>query len=125
MTGNNNRAFYSRRNLGSILQITATHEIPVRPSVNPAFTGNVILGNPNEYFNPNAFIVAAYRNVRQSAPRPFERSGSGAVRLIDFEKYGVVGTCASSIPDGILQHSEPGELCNAERGGVFLGLRDS
>ena len=30
---------------------------PVRPSVNPAFTGNVILGSPNEYFNPNAFIV--------------------------------------------------------------------
>lgn len=30
---------------------------PVRPSVNPAFTGDVILGSPNEYFNPNAFIV--------------------------------------------------------------------
>ena len=30
---------------------------PVRPSVNPAFSGNVILGNPNEYFNPAAFIV--------------------------------------------------------------------
>lgn len=30
---------------------------PVRPSVNPSFAGNVILGNPNEYFNPNAFIV--------------------------------------------------------------------
>ncbi|HEX4811033.1 MAG TPA: carboxypeptidase-like regulatory domain-containing protein [Bryobacteraceae bacterium] len=32
---------------------------PVRPSVNPAFTGNVVLGNPNEYFNPYAFIVPA------------------------------------------------------------------
>lgn len=30
---------------------------PIRPSVNPAFTGPVILGSPNEYFNPNAFIL--------------------------------------------------------------------
>jgi hypothetical protein len=30
---------------------------PVRPSVNPAFSGPVILGSPNQYFNPNAFIV--------------------------------------------------------------------
>ena len=29
---------------------------PVRPFVNPAFTGPVILGNPNQWFNPNAFI---------------------------------------------------------------------
>ncbi len=39
---------------------------PVRPSWNPAFTGNVILGNPNEYFNPNAFITppnGTYGNV--------------------------------------------------------------
>jgi hypothetical protein len=29
---------------------------PVRPSVNPNFTGPVILGGPNQYFNPNAFV---------------------------------------------------------------------
>jgi hypothetical protein len=29
---------------------------PVRPSLNPNFTGNVIVGSPNEYFNPAAFI---------------------------------------------------------------------
>jgi carboxypeptidase family protein len=32
---------------------------PVRPSVNPAFTGPVILGSPNGYFNPTAFIAPA------------------------------------------------------------------
>ena len=32
---------------------------PVRPSVNPSFSGNVILGNPNKYFDPNAFMVPA------------------------------------------------------------------
>ncbi|HEV2232943.1 MAG TPA: carboxypeptidase regulatory-like domain-containing protein [Terriglobia bacterium] len=39
---------------------------PVRPSLNPAFTGPVILGSPNRYFNPNAFIVprnGTYGNV--------------------------------------------------------------
>jgi len=39
---------------------------PVRPSLNPAFSGKVILGSPNQYFNPDAFIVppnGTYGNV--------------------------------------------------------------
>jgi hypothetical protein len=28
---------------------------PVRPSLNPSFSGPVFIGSPNEYFNPNAF----------------------------------------------------------------------
>ena len=32
---------------------------PIRPSVNPNFSGPVILGSPNKYFNPNAFILPA------------------------------------------------------------------
>jgi Carboxypeptidase regulatory-like domain len=39
---------------------------PVRPSWNPDFKGNVILGGPNEYFNPLAFIqplTGTYGNV--------------------------------------------------------------
>jgi hypothetical protein len=30
---------------------------PVRPFRNPDFTGPVILGNPNQWFNPNAFLA--------------------------------------------------------------------
>ena len=30
---------------------------PVRPFVNPAFSGPVILGSPNQWFNPNAFLA--------------------------------------------------------------------
>jgi hypothetical protein len=30
---------------------------PVRPFLNPAFTGPVVPGNPNQWFNPNAFIA--------------------------------------------------------------------
>jgi hypothetical protein len=33
---------------------------PVRPFLNPAFTGPVILGNPNQWFNPNAFLAPAF-----------------------------------------------------------------
>jgi hypothetical protein len=39
---------------------------PVRPSWNPDFQGNIILGGPNEYFNPLAFIQplnGTYGNV--------------------------------------------------------------
>jgi hypothetical protein len=32
---------------------------PDRPSLNPSFTGPVILGSPNRWFNPNAFILPA------------------------------------------------------------------
>ncbi len=30
---------------------------PDRPSVNPAFTGDVVTGNPKQWYNPNAFIL--------------------------------------------------------------------
>ncbi len=30
---------------------------PDRPSLNPSFSGPVVLGNPNQWFNPNAFIL--------------------------------------------------------------------
>ncbi len=39
---------------------------PIRPLWNPAFSGSVILGGPNQYFNPNAFVLPAagtYGNV--------------------------------------------------------------
>jgi hypothetical protein len=39
---------------------------PIRPSWNPAFTGQLILGGPNQYFDPNAFVVppnGTYGNV--------------------------------------------------------------
>jgi hypothetical protein len=41
---------------------------PVRPFLNPNFTGSVVTGNPNQWFNPNAFIappstIGFYGNV--------------------------------------------------------------
>jgi hypothetical protein len=42
---------------------------PVRPSINPTFTGTFIDGGPNQYFNPNAFIQplpGTYGNVARN-----------------------------------------------------------
>jgi hypothetical protein len=39
---------------------------PVRPSLNPAFQGKVVLGDPSRYFDPNAFVIpvsGTYGNV--------------------------------------------------------------
>jgi hypothetical protein len=43
---------------------------PVRPSLNPNFTGPIILGGPGRYFDPNAFI-APLANTYGNAPRNF------------------------------------------------------
>jgi hypothetical protein len=43
---------------------------PVRPSLNPAFTGSIIEGGPGQYFNPNAFIQPL-ANTYGNAPRNF------------------------------------------------------
>ncbi|HEV3059960.1 MAG TPA: carboxypeptidase-like regulatory domain-containing protein [Vicinamibacterales bacterium] len=45
---------------------------PVRPFLNPAFSGSVVTGNPNQWFNPNAFIAPPstsgfYGNVGRNA----------------------------------------------------------
>jgi hypothetical protein len=43
---------------------------PVRPSLNPAFSGPVIPGSPSQYFNPNAFLVppnGTYGNLGRDA----------------------------------------------------------
>ena len=43
---------------------------PIRPSWNPNFTGNLIIGSATQYFNPNAFIVptaGTYGNVRRNS----------------------------------------------------------
>jgi hypothetical protein len=41
---------------------------PVRPSLNPAFTGSIVRGGPGQYFNPNAFIQPL-ANTYGNAPR--------------------------------------------------------
>jgi hypothetical protein len=33
---------------------------PDRPSLNPAFSGPIVLGQPSQWFNPNAFTLPAF-----------------------------------------------------------------
>jgi hypothetical protein len=43
---------------------------PDRPNLNPAFSGPIITGNPNQWFNPNAFLLPAvgtYGNVSRDS----------------------------------------------------------
>ena len=43
---------------------------PVRPSLNPTFSGTIIPGKPNRYFDPNAFMVppnGTYGNLGRNA----------------------------------------------------------
>ncbi len=58
---------------------------PVRPSLNPAFTGPIILGGPGRYFNPNAF-VAPLANTYGNAPRNFLQGPGIATTDLSFAK---------------------------------------
>ncbi len=52
---------------------------PDRPSLNPAFSGPVVLGSPNQWFNPNAFVLptpGTYGNLGRGVYR-----GPGLVDL--------------------------------------------
>ncbi len=52
---------------------------PVRPSINPLFTGAVIQGGPNQYFNPNAFITPAAGTYMANVGRNTPLEGPGIV----------------------------------------------
>ena len=68
---------------------------PVRPSVNPNFTGSIIEGGPNQYFNPNAFIQplpGTYGNVGRNTlqgPNLYETDFSVSRRFSLNERLGL------------------------------------
>jgi hypothetical protein len=68
---------------------------PVRPSLNPNFTGSVIVGGPNRYFNPSAFIQplpGTYGNVGRNilaGPSLAETDISAAKKFLLSERLGL------------------------------------
>ena len=68
---------------------------PVRPSLNPNFTGSVIEGGPNRYFNPSAFIQplpGTYGNVGRNilaGPSLAETDISAAKKFLLSERLGL------------------------------------
>jgi len=66
---------------------------PVRPSINPNFTGEIIRGGPAQYFNPNAFIqplAGTYGNVGRNilqGPRLVETDFSVSRKFSISERF--------------------------------------
>jgi len=66
---------------------------PVRPSINPNFTGQIIRGGPAQYFNPNAFIqplAGTYGNVGRNilqGPRLVETDFSASRKFSISERF--------------------------------------
>jgi hypothetical protein len=54
---------------------------PDRPNLNPAFTGPVVTGNPNQWFNPNAFIPAPFGTFGNLGRGVFNGPGLAEVDL--------------------------------------------
>ncbi len=62
---------------------------PDRPSLNPAFTGTVITGNPNQWFNPAAFMLptaGTWGNIGRST---YNGPGLGNVDLSLFKRFAI------------------------------------
>ncbi len=90
---------------------------PVRPFVNPAFTGPVILGNPNQWFNPAAFLAPPnnsgfYGNLgRDTLTRARPRYLGPVVP----KGHANSRTAQSPVSGGAVQYPEPGQLQHAQR----------
>jgi hypothetical protein len=54
---------------------------PDRPDLNPAFTGPVVTGNPNQWFNPAAFLVPAFGTYGNLGRGTFNGPGLAEVDL--------------------------------------------
>ncbi len=54
---------------------------PGRPSINPAFTGNVMLGDPNRYYDPNAFTMPLNGTYGNAGRNILEGPGLATVDL--------------------------------------------
>src|SRR4029077_7174120 len=54
---------------------------PDRPSLNPGFTGTVITGNPNQWFNPAAFLLPTIGTWGTLSRSPYNGPGLGELDL--------------------------------------------
>jgi hypothetical protein len=60
---------------------------PVRPSLNPSFTGQVIQGGPNQYFNPGAFIQPLPGTYGNAGRNTLQGPGLGETDLSLTKKF--------------------------------------
>jgi hypothetical protein len=62
---------------------------PDRPSLNPSFTGSIVQGNPNRWFDPNAFILPAVGTWGNAGRGILTGPGLGEVDLSLFKRIAV------------------------------------
>jgi hypothetical protein len=98
---------------------------PIRPSVNPAIHGPVILGGPNRYFDAHAFLPPAsgtYGNVgRDTLTGPGMATLDAALR----KTAALTEKTRLELAGRGLQHFQSGEFRDAECGGVHVGRGNS
>ncbi len=62
---------------------------PDRPSLNPSFSGPVILGQPNQWYNPNAFVLPAAGTYGTLGRGTFNGPGLAALDLSLFKNTAI------------------------------------
>ena len=103
---------------------------PDRPSLASNFSGPILLHSPNEWFNPNAFVLLSRGNVWKFGQRNSHRTGAGRPGCFAVQKHARIRSNQPGIPRGVLQPVQPRELRAAqhnrfcERGGQRLGGTD-
>lgn len=85
---------------------------PVRPFLNPDFTGPVILGKPGQWFNPNAFIAPPstsgfYGNLGRDT---FAGPGARDVGFLRAERYPSSRAPAPAVSSRNFQSARPGNF---------------
>ncbi len=96
---------------------------PDRPSLNPSFTGPIVLGQQGQWFNPERIRSAGHRHVRKSRKRSIQRTRPGRSRSVGIQEHRHYGKGQSAVSSGVLQHTEPRKPGNAQRNGIFRGRR--
>jgi hypothetical protein len=62
---------------------------PDRPSLNSAFTGPIVTGNPNQWFNPNAFVLPAAGTYGNQGRGVLNGPGLADVDLSLFKNFSI------------------------------------
>ena len=87
---------------------------PDRPNVNPAFSGPVVTGNPNQWFNPNAFLLPTAGTWGNLGRGVYSGPGLDLCRYLAVQEYCGHRADASAVPRGGVQFAEPRQLCDSE-----------
>ena len=98
---------------------------PDRPSLNPAFTGPVVTGNPNQWFNPAAFLLPAAGTWGSLGRRSIRRTGPGNGGSFLDEIYRHSRESQLAIPSRSFQSAQSRELWHSQRRSVLIHRRES